>query len=234
MYLMTCTKKDLSALEMQRQVGWKRYEPIWYAMHKARIVMGNRDELYQLQGVVEVDEAFIKAIRRNPKRGRKKKSGPGKRGGGTESKSSVVVMATAEAVKNPRKGRPSAYPKYVKMYLAGDLKAKTIYEQVTLAITQESTIKTDAYRGYSKLRHIFRKHHAEVTPKKLAHISLPSVHTMIGNMKSFMNGVIHHVDQDYLQNYLDEFCCKANRRSIPYIFEKLVVAGVYNDWDENG
>src|SRR5450631_4528493 len=33
-HLMTSTKKAFSALEMQRQLGVKRYEPIWYMMQK--------------------------------------------------------------------------------------------------------------------------------------------------------------------------------------------------------
>ncbi|MFT6810921.1 MAG: hypothetical protein ACJA01_004167, partial [Saprospiraceae bacterium] len=46
--LMTITKKGFSALEMQRQIGHKRYEPIWFMMHKIRAAMGQRDDLYQL------------------------------------------------------------------------------------------------------------------------------------------------------------------------------------------
>jgi hypothetical protein len=29
-------------LEMQRLIGHKRYEPIWYTMHKVRRVMGKK------------------------------------------------------------------------------------------------------------------------------------------------------------------------------------------------
>jgi transposase-like zinc ribbon protein len=44
-HLMTATKKSISALEMQRQLGHKYYEPIWAMMHKIRRVMSERDEL---------------------------------------------------------------------------------------------------------------------------------------------------------------------------------------------
>ncbi|MFT6808778.1 MAG: hypothetical protein ACJA01_002009, partial [Saprospiraceae bacterium] len=30
---------------MQRQIGHKRYEPIWFMMHKIRAAMGQRDDL---------------------------------------------------------------------------------------------------------------------------------------------------------------------------------------------
>ncbi|MCX5870351.1 MAG: transposase [Deltaproteobacteria bacterium] len=38
------------------------------------------------------------------------------------------------------------------------------------------------------------------------------VHIMIGNMKTFLNGTFHGVSSNYLQEYLDEFCYRFNRR----------------------
>ena len=54
LHLMTSTKKTFSALEMQRQLGVKRYEPVWYAMHKIRSTMGKRDEKYKLMGEIDI------------------------------------------------------------------------------------------------------------------------------------------------------------------------------------
>jgi hypothetical protein len=44
MHLLTGTKKSFSAKEVQRQLGHKRYQPIWEMLHKLRAVMGLRDE----------------------------------------------------------------------------------------------------------------------------------------------------------------------------------------------
>ena len=55
-HLLTGTKKTFSALEMQRQIGHKFYEPIWYMMQKLRMTMGSRDSKYQLVKIVELDE----------------------------------------------------------------------------------------------------------------------------------------------------------------------------------
>jgi len=54
------TKKSISALEMQPQLGHKRYESIWAMMHIIRIVMGFRDDKYELDGVIELDDALLK------------------------------------------------------------------------------------------------------------------------------------------------------------------------------
>ena len=60
MHLITSTKKSFSAKEIQRQLGHKRYEPIWAMVHKLRCVMGLRDEVYQLKDEIELDEGFLK------------------------------------------------------------------------------------------------------------------------------------------------------------------------------
>ena len=46
MHLLTSTKKSFSALELQRQLGHKYYEPIWGMLHKLRLCMGKRDSQY--------------------------------------------------------------------------------------------------------------------------------------------------------------------------------------------
>ena len=48
MHLVTGTKKTFSALELQRQLGHKFYEPVWYMLQKPRATMGLRDNKYKL------------------------------------------------------------------------------------------------------------------------------------------------------------------------------------------
>lgn len=59
MHLITSTKKSFSSKEIQRQLGHKRYEPIWAMVHKLRSVMGLRDQEYQLKEEIELDEGFF-------------------------------------------------------------------------------------------------------------------------------------------------------------------------------
>ena len=89
-YLMTMTKKGISALELQRQLGHKRYEPIWAILHKLRAVMGLRDSKYMLDGVIELDDAFYKTHKDEED---KKKQ---KRGRGSKTQSKVLIMSKIE------------------------------------------------------------------------------------------------------------------------------------------
>ena len=61
-HLLAGTKKTFSALEMQRQIGHKFYEPIWYMMQKLRKKMGSRDSKYQLDKIVELDKGIFENI----------------------------------------------------------------------------------------------------------------------------------------------------------------------------
>lgn len=48
MFLLTSTKKSFSTEKLSRQLGHKRYQPIWEMVCKLRDVMGKRDDRYQL------------------------------------------------------------------------------------------------------------------------------------------------------------------------------------------
>lgn len=48
MFLLTSTKKSFSTEELRRQLGHKRYQPIWEMVCKLRDIMGKRDARYQL------------------------------------------------------------------------------------------------------------------------------------------------------------------------------------------
>jgi len=57
--LMSTTKKGFSSKEIQRQLGLKRYEPVWAMVHKLRKAMGERDDRYTLQDMIEADEGYF-------------------------------------------------------------------------------------------------------------------------------------------------------------------------------
>jgi hypothetical protein len=142
-YLMTFTRKGISAKEMQRQLGLKRYQPAWELMHKLRAVMGNRDSKYTLEGVVEMDDAFFVSYNEDENRSEQK------RGRGSKKQSTVLVMAKAD----PKVGRPKKHKKpssfrYVKMLAIKDSSANTINQATNQSISIQSKVKTDGWRGF--------------------------------------------------------------------------------------
>jgi len=57
-------------------------------------------------------------------------------------------------------------------------------------------------------------HEPKVTPSIKVDEWLPWVHIAIGNLKAFLLGTFHGVTRKYLQEYLDEFCYRFNRRFV--------------------
>ncbi|KAA6336685.1 hypothetical protein EZS27_015179 [termite gut metagenome] len=100
MHFLTITKKSFSASELQRQLGHKRYQPIWELVNKLRDVMGKRDETYSLSGQIELDNAFITTLIPDGQ-----KNEPLKRGAGSQKQSKVVVMTASEFIENPCPGK---------------------------------------------------------------------------------------------------------------------------------
>jgi hypothetical protein len=88
MHLLTATKNSFSAAEGQRQIGHKRYQPIWELFHKIRSTMGKRDDLYTICGNIEFDEGFFTTQVEESE-----KDKPLKAGAGSQRKTKVAVMA---------------------------------------------------------------------------------------------------------------------------------------------
>ena len=222
-HLLTSTKKSFSAAELQRQLGHKRYEPIWTLLHKLREIMGKRDEMYSLSGVIELDEGFFST--ETPDDEKKK---PLKRGRGSQKKSKVLVMAESQPVEGQttKTGKPRQVG-HIKMIVINDLKSDTITSLVENNVTKESSIDSDDSTSYVKLKDIVKEHRPQVISKQEIGKVLPWVHIAISNAKRMLLDIYHDIKPEYLQNYLNEFCYKFNRRYFgENLFDRLMIASV--------
>jgi len=234
-HLMTSTKKSFSALELQRQLGLANYESTWYMMQKIRKTMGKRDKSYQLKGEIEVDEGFYEVVsipERDELGNLIKETAAQKRGRGSEKQRKVLVMV--ESASNPLqtdKYKKKRVMGFVKMVTIDELNSVGINYELKKSLDPSSTIITDGWRGYSRSEEVITKHIKQVVPSKDAHKTLPWVHTVIANSKRLFLGTHHSIGHDYLQNYLDEFCYKLNRRNFKSdLFDRMIVAGVNDTW----
>ena len=224
-YLMTSTKKGISALEMQRQLGHKRYEPIWAMMHKIRAAMGKRDSRYQMEGLVELDDGFVKSNRDKPSDHEQ----GNKQGRGTQDHTPILMMAKAAPGKEKGK-KPTAF-RYIRMAVMADQKGKTVQDEAGKVLTGQATVISDNFRSFSRLKEIVKEHAPMNVPANEASTMLPWVHTMISNLKRNLLGINHSVKEGYLQNYLNEFCYKTNRRYFgAKLFDRLMIASVEDTW----
>ena len=207
MHLLTSNRKRFSAKELQRQLGHKRYHPVWHMAHKLREAMGKRDGEYILAGRIELDEGYF-----STETSKEEKSNALKRGRGSQRKSKVIVMAESEFVESSKSGQKPRRVGYLKMKVIDDLRSETISEQVKTLAGNATEIDTDDSTSYVDLKNFVSRHNAQVIPKEKVGEILPWVHIAISNAKRQILNTFHNVKPEFLQKYLDEFCYKFNRR----------------------
>lgn len=227
-HLVTATKKSFSALELQRQLGHKRYEPVWYMLHKIRSAMGQQEARYRLAGYIELDDGYFTVGDPHPK--------PTKAGRGSTGKACVLVAvestsagAGRTASKTPKRGRKCGR---LAMQVVDRLTGEHVSSLVGNKLQRNATVHTDGYSSYKGLDQLVETHHTTsgAAPEDVGDL-FPWVHIAISNAKRLILGIHHHVRSKYLQNYLNEFCWKFNRRhQQPKQFDWLLYAGLKHRW----
>jgi len=194
LFLVAFDKRGLSALLLSEEIG-VHYETAWAMLHRMRRAMAKRDAAYKLRGYVELDEMFIGAPSEAAKRGR-----------GTE-KTPVLVAVSYTPI-----GEDSEATGFAKLQAVNNVTEETVATFVKAHVKQGATVRTDGLSVYPSLERIGYKHDREPVKKRKAHLVLPHVHTYISNLRAFVQGTHHGLAETHLQQYLDEFCYRFNRR----------------------
>ncbi|SER72735.1 ISXO2-like transposase domain-containing protein, partial [Nitrosomonas sp. Nm51] len=79
-------------------------------------------------------------------------------------------------------------------------------------LSPDQCVRSDALSSLAEIGKT-QNHTARVTPPDKAGEWLPWVHIAIGNLKTFLLGTYHGVSSGYLQEYLNAFCYRFNRRA---------------------
>jgi transposase-like protein len=192
MWMVTSQKNGVSALGLQRALGFGSYETAWAWMHKMRraMVRPGRD---LLSGHVEVDETFVGGV------------SPGKDGGSTDK---VPVMVAAERAGGRKIGR-------IRLAVASKPNSNELVDFATTVVTPGSTIHTDGARHLRKLADKGYAHEYIVGMRaEDPEAVLPAVHMTATLLKRWLTGTMHYaVERHQLPYYLDEFTFRFNRRT---------------------
>jgi hypothetical protein len=204
-HFMLASKKGMSALQIQRMMGFGSYETAHSMCHKIRAALIAPEQ--KLGGIVEVDETFVggKAKNRHYAKGR---GGPGR--GGLGSGKVPVVGAVS------RKGNVVA--RVLKSVTRDELSkfvTETVSEKVSLLVT-------DQWVGYHGLRQVYGDRHQIIRHADHEYV-VGAVHTntIEGFWSIFKRGVVgtfHKVSAKYLPLYVAEFQFRYNNRSNPDMF----------------
>ena len=210
-WFLTSQKNGMSALGLQRVLGFGSYETAWAWMHKLRraMVRPERDKLF---GIVELDETMVGGV------------SPGS-GGGYGDK--MPVMIAIEHNETRRLGR-------VRLALADRPGTSQLVDFATTVIEPGSTIRTDGAQHLRRLATLGYTHEYSTGYNAVDKASvLPGVHLVASLLKRWLIGTLHYrVEPNQLPYYLDEYTFRFNRRTAKsrgLLFYRLLEQAVLTD-----
>jgi hypothetical protein len=209
MHLMTQAKNNVSALELKRHLG-VRYRTAWLLKHKLMQVMSEREEPRQLNGRVEIDDAYLGG-----------ELPGGKSGRGSENKVSFIA-----AVQTTETGQP------LKVCLKQlEFTKEAIAQWAKTALASSARVVSDGLWCFQAVTVAGATHERTVTgggPSSVKLEQFRAVNTFLGNLKTAYSGTYHAFDYaKYAHRYLAEVQYRFNRRfDLSSILKRLVVAAV--------
>lgn len=211
-YLMTESRKGISANQIKRMLGIGSYRTAWYLCHRIRAAMAEASPL-PLSGVVEADETWIGG-KLHSKRGEPAAQPGGGHGGGKTRdwrRNKIIVLGAVQ-----RGGK-------VRLMMAADNRRGTVTQFLSGVVADDaSAIYTDELHSYDNIGsdltvvHEAVNHHADEWVRGVVHTN-----TMESVWSLFDRAVIgsyHKLSAKHLPAYLQEFEWRFNNRENPYLF----------------
>ncbi len=221
MFLMSTTKKGFSAKEIQRQLGLKRYEPVWAMVHKLRKGMGKRDEHYTLEGMIEMDEGYFTVASTDIEKSQ------AKRGRGAVGKKNVAVMAESVILEDIDTGKKSNQVCYFKAKVLDTHSSEEIDNTIESSLDEKTIVFSDKSTSYVDISDYVELHVTEKSSEQTTKETLKWVHIFISNAKRTLLCNYHKIKGKYLQLYLNEFVYKVNRRYFgEKLFDRVAIAAI--------
>lgn len=199
-HLMVSSKKGISALQLQRNLGLGSYKTAWHLAHRIREAMRAEPLSGKLKGAVQVDECYIGASRIGKKKDPSKARKPGR---GTE-KAPVVVLVETD-------GNAIAHP-------IGKATIKELGASMQANVDPSETIVTDEWPAYRKASAGFAGHekvlHSMDEYVNANGYTTNTAESFFGLLKRGIHGTFHHVSKEHLHRYCDEFSFRWNGRKL--------------------
>lgn len=198
-HLMCSSKKGISALQLQRNLGLGSYRTAWHLAHRIREAMKCEPVANMLSGDVQVDETYC---------GGKPRKGHGqprpKRGRGTKKTPVVVLVET--------NGKAHSAP-------MEPVNAKNLRAAMEQVVSPDANIVTDELPSYIPATKGFAGHFTVVHGRDEYVRKEDGRHTNTAEsyfalLKRGLYGTFHQVSKKHLHRYCNEFSFRWNGRMV--------------------
>ena len=198
-WYLTNQKQGVSALGLQRVLGLGSYETAWAMLHRLRRAMVRPDRA-RLSGQVEFDETYLAiSDRKVPVLAARRQS----------QTSQCLVGVAVERLSPKGFGRV----RLRRLARASEEYVLPFIQDVVAPGSQVHTDGSAAYRSLSERGYVHRPT-VLLGAKRRAHELLPGVHRVAALLQRWILGTHHGaVQPGHLDDYLDEFVFRFNRRS---------------------
>ena len=189
-HMLCSSKKGMSALQLQRNLGLGSYNTAWFLCHRIRLAMQGKPVETKMSGIVEADETYIG--------GKPRVKNSGKRGRGTK-KTPVMVLVQ-------RDGGSVCTP-------LPNVTGATLRGELVRNVEVTATLMTDDLNSYNRPGKLFAEHESvNHTAKEYVRVRADGlvVHTNTAEsffalMKRGHYGVYHSMSKKHLHRYCSEF-----------------------------
>lgn len=196
MFKISTKKKGMSSLELSNEFEL-RQKTCWSFKLKIQQAMSSSLN-HLLTGTIHVDEFMV--------------GGPEKGERGRSKGDKKLIVLAVEILED---GVGRAYAENIEHASAIELGAF-----LRKYVSKDATIITDEWTGYTPLKKEFLN--LKQVPSKGGQ-NFKKLHIHIMNIKGWLRGIHHHCSKERMQNYLDEYHFRYNRRSnMDTIFNKLL------------
>jgi hypothetical protein len=210
MHLLTQAKNNVSALELKRHLG-VCYKTAWLVKHKLMEVMRLREDERQLDGRVEIDDAYLGGERTGGKVGR-----------GSENK--VPFVAAVQTT-------PDGKPQFVCLRQQ-PFTQEQVGEFAARCLAPSAMVVSDGLWCFGAVQLVVADPERIITGGGKASVKLThlrAINIFLGNLKRSLGGTYHAFDfMKYAHRYLAEAQYRFNRRfDLRSILPRLIRAACF-------
>jgi transposase-like protein len=227
-HLLCASKKGMSAHQLHRMLG-VTYKSAWFMAHRIRYAMTQEPLSSKLDGIVEIDEAYVGGRRRiknvpanapsEIKRRARLQEWPNRGISPTADKAAVVSL-----VQRGGKVR-SMHMERVTGETLKPVLDEMLHENAHI-MTDSTSVVTKSARGNRRHDQVNHTQKEYVRYENGLCITTNAVEGYFATLKRGINGVYHHVGKQHLHRYLSEFDFRYNARGVSDVERRdLAIAG---------